>query len=24
MVPTMVVAWIEPDDPAVDEEAAPL
>lgn len=24
MVPTMVVAWIEPDDLAVDEEAAPL
>jgi hypothetical protein len=24
MVPTMVVAWIEPDDPTVDEEAAPL
>jgi hypothetical protein len=24
MVPTMVVAWIEPDDPAVDEDAAPL
>jgi hypothetical protein len=24
MVPTMVVAWIEPDGPAVDDEAAPL
>jgi hypothetical protein len=24
MVPTMVVAWIEPDDPAVDDEPAPL
>jgi hypothetical protein len=23
MVPTMVVAWIEPDDPAVGDEAAP-
>jgi hypothetical protein len=22
-IPTMVVAWIEPDDPALDEEAAP-
>jgi hypothetical protein len=22
-VPTLVVAWIEPDDPAIDEEAAP-
>ena len=23
MVPTMVVAWLEPDDPTVDEEATP-